>query len=113
MLIPIDMNDRLGALTAIEVPYPESFSEKAWKVIRYMDGCMYLFFYKGKYVATDASISQSMATVQGKLRLGLPAGPETASKNLNTGWRISPISMTKKAIFPAGERSKYELLFYA
>ena len=56
MLIPIDMNDRLGALTAIEVPYPESFSEKAWKVIRYMDGCKYLFFYKDKYVATDESL---------------------------------------------------------
>ena len=55
-LIPVDMNDRLGALTAIEVPYPESFSEKAWKVIRYMDGAMFLFFYKGRYVATDESL---------------------------------------------------------
>ena len=55
-LVPIDMNDYLGALTAIEVLYPESFSERAWKVIRYMNGCMFLFFYKGKYVATDESL---------------------------------------------------------
>ena len=55
-IIPIDLNDRLGALTAIEVPYPESFSERAWKVIHYMEGAMYLFFYKGKYVATDESL---------------------------------------------------------
>lgn len=55
-LIPVDMNDRLGALTAIEVPYPETFSEKAWRVIRYMDGAMFLFFYKGRYVATDESL---------------------------------------------------------
>lgn len=55
-IIPVDRNDWLGALTAIEVPYPESFSKKAWKVINYMDGCMFLFFYKGKYVATDESL---------------------------------------------------------
>ena len=54
--VPVDMNDRLGALTAIELKYPETFSEKAWKVIRYMEGAMYLYFYKGKYVATDESL---------------------------------------------------------
>jgi len=53
---PVDMNDRLGALTAIELHYPETFSKKAWKVIRYMEGAMYLYFYKGKYVATDESL---------------------------------------------------------
>lgn len=55
-LIPIDMNDVLGALTAIEVPFPESFSARAWKVIRYLDDTAFLFFYKGKYVVTDESL---------------------------------------------------------
>lgn len=54
--LPIDMNDRLGALTAVELKYPETFSAKAWSVIRYMEGAMYLYFYKGKYVATDESL---------------------------------------------------------
>lgn len=55
-LIPIDKNDMLGALTAIEVPFPDSFSEKAKKVIRYYSGTLFLFFYKGVYVATDESL---------------------------------------------------------
>ncbi len=54
--LPVDMNDRLGALTAVELKYPETFSAKAWRVIRYMEGAMYLYFYKGKYVATDESL---------------------------------------------------------
>lgn len=55
-LIPVDMNDMLGALTAIEVPFPETFSPRAWKVIRYLDGTAFLFFYKGQYVLTDESL---------------------------------------------------------
>ena len=55
-LIPVDMNDMLGALTAIEVSFPESFSERARKVLDYLDGTAFLFFYKGKYVLTDESL---------------------------------------------------------
>lgn len=55
-LIPVDRNDWLGALTAIEVPFPDSFSKRAWKVLDYLDGTAFLFFYKGKYVLTDESL---------------------------------------------------------
>lgn len=52
----IDRNDPLAAATAIELRFPRTFSEKAWRVIRYFEGGMYLYSYKGKFVATDESL---------------------------------------------------------
>ena len=34
---PTDVNDPIGALTAVEIRFPETFSDKAWKVINYFD----------------------------------------------------------------------------
>lgn len=55
-LIPVDMTEPPGAETATEVPFPESFSKRAKKVLDYLDGTAFLFFYKGKYVLTDESL---------------------------------------------------------
>ncbi|MBR1689646.1 MAG: hypothetical protein IJ713_02585 [Oscillibacter sp.] len=52
----IDRNDPQAAATAIELQFPKTFSTKAWRVIRYMEGAMYLYSYKGKFVATDESL---------------------------------------------------------
>ena len=52
----IDRNDPLGAATAVELRFPRTFSKKAWRVIRYFEGAMYLYSYKGKFVATDESL---------------------------------------------------------
>ena len=53
---PVDMNDILGAFTAIEAKYPETFSERARKVLDYLDDTAFLFFYKGKWILTDESL---------------------------------------------------------
>lgn len=55
-LIPFDGHDVIGSLTAIHVSYPDSFSDRAKKVLRYLDDTAFLFFYKGKYVLTDESL---------------------------------------------------------
>ena len=34
----IDRNDPQAAATAIELQFPKTFSAKAWRVIRYMEG---------------------------------------------------------------------------
>ena len=52
----IDRNDPQAAATAIELEFPKTFSKKAWRVIRYFEGAMYLYAYKGKFVATDESL---------------------------------------------------------
>ena len=52
----IDRIDPQAAATAIELEFPKTFSKKAWRVIRYMEGAMYLYSYKGKFVATDESL---------------------------------------------------------
>lgn len=52
----IDMNDPEAAITAIEIRFPETFSRKAWKVIRYFSGAMFLYAYKGKFIVTDESL---------------------------------------------------------
>ena len=52
----IDRNDPQAAVTAIELQFPKTFSRRAWCVIRYMEGAMYLYSYKGKFVATDESL---------------------------------------------------------
>ena len=52
----IDRNNPLAAATAIELQFPKTFSKKAWRVIRYFEGAMYLYSYKGKFVATDESL---------------------------------------------------------
>ena len=52
----IDRNDPQAAATAIELEFPKTFSKKAWRVIRYFEGAMYLYSYKGKFVATDESL---------------------------------------------------------
>ena len=53
---PVDMNDILGAFTAIEAKYPETFSERARRVLDYLDDTAFLFFYKGKWILTDESL---------------------------------------------------------
>ena len=52
----IDRNDPQAAATAIELEFPKTFSKKAWRTIRYFEGAMYLYSYKGKFVATDESL---------------------------------------------------------
>ncbi|WP_302450037.1 hypothetical protein [Ruthenibacterium lactatiformans] len=52
----IDRNDSQAAATAIELQFPKTFSRRAWRVIRYMEGAIYLYSYKGKFVATDESL---------------------------------------------------------
>ena len=52
----IDRNDPQAQATAIELQFPETFSKKAWRTIRYFEGAMYLYAYKGKFVATDESL---------------------------------------------------------
>ena len=51
-----DRNDPDSQDTAIELEFPKTFSKKAWRVIRYFEGSMYLYSYKGKFVATDESL---------------------------------------------------------
>ena len=53
---PTDRNDPVGAATAIEIRFPETFSARAWKVINYFDSTLFLYIYKGKFVATDESL---------------------------------------------------------
>ena len=53
---PIDRNDPECASTAVELEFPETFSHKAWLVIRYMEAAMYLYLYKGEYILTDESL---------------------------------------------------------
>ena len=52
----IDRNDPKAAATAIELEFPKTFSKKAWRVIDYFEGTMFLYSYKGKFVATDESL---------------------------------------------------------
>lgn len=52
----VDMNDQEAAVTAVELQFPDTFSPRAWRVIRYMEGVIYLYSYKGKFVATDESL---------------------------------------------------------
>lgn len=52
----IDRSDPEAAVTAIEIQFPSTFSDKAWRVIRYFAGAMYLYSYKGKFVVTDESL---------------------------------------------------------
>lgn len=53
---PIDMNDPTAAMTAVEIRFPDSFSDRAKRVIDYLDGTMFLFSYKGRFVVTDESL---------------------------------------------------------
>lgn len=39
--------------TAIELRFPSTFSRKAQRVLRYYDGCIFLFAWNGKFVMTD------------------------------------------------------------
>ncbi len=52
----VDRNDPEAAETAISLQFPDTFSARAFKVIRYMEGTMFLFSYKGKFVVTDESL---------------------------------------------------------
>ena len=52
----IDRNDPEAAVTAVELHFPPTFCKRAWKVINYFDGTMYLYAYKGKFVVTDESL---------------------------------------------------------
>lgn len=51
-----DRNDPVAEATAIEIRFPATFSDKAWRVIRYFEGAMFLYAYKGKFVATDEGL---------------------------------------------------------
>lgn len=53
---PTDRNDPVGAATAVEIRFPETFSDRAWKVIDYFGDTICLYIYKGKFVATDESL---------------------------------------------------------
>ena len=50
-----DRNDPEGAKTAIQLEWPESFSNRAKLVIRYLDDTAFLYSYKGRLVITDES----------------------------------------------------------
>ena len=52
----VDRNDPKAAVTAIELHFPPTYSERAWKVIRYFEGTMFLYVYKGRFVVTDESL---------------------------------------------------------
>lgn len=52
----IDRSDPASAATAIEIRFPDTFSERAWRVIRYLEGTICLFVYKGEFVVTDESL---------------------------------------------------------
>lgn len=52
----VDRNDPQAATTAIEIRFPDTFSYKAWRVIRYFEGAMFLYAYKGQFVVTDESL---------------------------------------------------------
>ena len=52
----IDRNDPEGASSAIELQFPDTFSQRAKRVIRYIDGAIYLYAYKGRFVVTDESL---------------------------------------------------------
>ena len=54
--VPIDMNDPGSAKTAVELEFPDTFCAFAYDVIRYFEGSMFLFRYKGHYVVTDESL---------------------------------------------------------
>lgn len=52
----VDRNDPEGAKSATELQFPPTFNQQAWRVIRYMEGAMFLYSYKGKLVVTDESL---------------------------------------------------------
>ena len=51
-----DRNDPVAAVTAIEIHFPDTFSYKAWRVIRYFRGTMFLYAYNKQFVVTDESL---------------------------------------------------------
>ncbi len=55
----VDRSDPTAEKTAIELQFPSTFSARAWRVIRYLSGAIYLYSYKGRYVATDESLELS------------------------------------------------------
>lgn len=55
-IVPIDMNDPESAKTAKLLEFPDTFCARAYDVIRYFEGSMYLFRYKGRYVVTDEAL---------------------------------------------------------
>lgn len=57
----VDRNDPKAEITAIELRFPPTFCERAWKVIHYFEGTMFLFAYKGKFVVTDESLDLTEA----------------------------------------------------
>jgi len=52
----IDRNDPVAAATAVELHFPDTFSIRAWRVIDYFEGTMFLYAYKGQFVVTDESL---------------------------------------------------------
>ena len=52
----VDRNDPKAAITAIELRFPSTFSERAKKVLKYFDDTMFLYAYKGHFVVTDESL---------------------------------------------------------
>ena len=54
--MPQDKNDPEAACTAIEILIPVTFSEKAQRVMDYLEGAIALFQYKGRFVLTDEGL---------------------------------------------------------
>ena len=54
--VPVDMNDPEAAKTAVELEFPDTFCARAYDVVRYFEGTMYLYRYKDHFVVTDESL---------------------------------------------------------
>ena len=79
--VPIDMNNPEAAAAALELEFPETFSRKAWKVIDYFKGTLFMYLYNGEYVLTDESL---YLTVHGDGSHEAPfGGPRWVADDLN------------------------------
>ena len=92
----IDRNDSQAAATAIELQFPKTFSRRAWRVIRYMEGAIYLYSYKGKFVANTE-------TVRLIPPMAVPAGLANHWRNWNGGSSPLLTSTTALEMFLAGK----------
>ena len=103
----IDRNDPQAAVTAIELRFPGTFSHKAWRVIRYMEGAMFLYAYKGKFIATDESLeltgsSPHAATALTRSPLAHRAGRAVLWMSWKAGWSKLRTNTTSWLRFPDG-----------
>lgn len=100
----IDRNDSQAAATAIELQFPKTFSRRAWRVIRYMEGAIYLYSYKGKFVATDESLELTeYGDGTSDSPMAVPAGLANHWRNWNGGSSPLLTSTTALEMFLAGK----------